>query len=56
MTGRTLLILPAALILIFLLAVPYANIVIISLRPLSPDGAYGSGSGWASSRRRWPFC
>lgn len=43
MTGRTLLILPAALILIFLLVVPYANIVIISLRPLSPDGAYGSG-------------
>jgi putative spermidine/putrescine transport system permease protein len=34
---------PAALILIFLLALPYANIVVISFRPLSPDGAYGRG-------------
>jgi putative spermidine/putrescine transport system permease protein len=34
---------PAAMILIFLLALPYANILIISIRPLSADGAYGRG-------------
>ncbi|MDR3513560.1 MAG: ABC transporter permease [Caulobacteraceae bacterium] len=43
MSRRLLLMLPAALVLIFLIVLPYANIIVISFRPLSPDGAYGQG-------------
>ncbi|MDB5461139.1 MAG: Spermidine/putrescine transport system permease protein potB [Caulobacteraceae bacterium] len=43
MNRRALLILPAALILLLLVAAPYLNIVVISARPTSPDGAYGGG-------------
>jgi putative spermidine/putrescine transport system permease protein len=43
MSRRVLLLLPSALILVLLLAIPYLNIVLISMRPSTPDMAYGSG-------------
>jgi putative spermidine/putrescine transport system permease protein len=43
MNRRLWLLAPAALVLVLFLAIPYLNIVLISTRPSTPDGAYGQG-------------
>ncbi|WP_174285538.1 ABC transporter permease [Sphingomonas bacterium] len=48
MSRRFLLLLPALLILVLLVALPYLNIILISMRPSTDDGAYGSGFTFAN--------